>query len=329
MSFPDPPPPFTPPPFAANNDASDFWPHFPMNDEQSELFAQFEYPPFKRPRNFEESTRNAMPYPPMNQRIQPPFPPINNQSGKIFFKTRLCAKYKMGLCRNGANCNFAHGFDDMRKPPPNWQELVAGREEERGTGNWDDDQKIIHKLKLCKKFYNGEECPFGERCNFLHESPSKFRDDLGRYRESSAISIGTTGSPIRHSNDSDQIEGISNINGGLDLYRVNMTRASYWKTKLCTKWETTSQCPFGDKCHFAHGQAELQGPAIHTEGEVGFASSFPLKPLCPSANNDAASSSIANIATSIQEAKDKKPLKGKIPKKLNRIYADWIDDLSP
>jgi hypothetical protein len=26
-----------------------------------------------------------------------------------------------------------------------------------------------------------------------------------------------------------------------------------WKTRLCNKWETTGQCPFGDKCHFAHG----------------------------------------------------------------------------
>ncbi|KAK7251340.1 hypothetical protein RIF29_34442 [Crotalaria pallida] len=48
---------------------------------------------------------------------------------------------------------------------------LRGREsnEERPTGNWDDDQKIIHKMKLCKKCCNGEECPYGEKCSFLHE----------------------------------------------------------------------------------------------------------------------------------------------------------------
>jgi hypothetical protein len=30
-------------------------------------------------------------------------------------------------------------------------------------------------------------------------------------------------------------------------------RPPNWKTRLCNKWETTGQCPFGDKCHFAHG----------------------------------------------------------------------------
>ncbi|GLJ43555.1 hypothetical protein SUGI_0906100 [Cryptomeria japonica] len=32
----------------------------------------------------------------------------------------------------------------------------------------------------------------------------------------------------------------------------------YWKTRICNKWETTGHCPFGDKCHFSHGVAELQ-----------------------------------------------------------------------
>ncbi|GLJ46178.1 hypothetical protein SUGI_0972670 [Cryptomeria japonica] len=31
----------------------------------------------------------------------------------------------------------------------------------------------------------------------------------------------------------------------------------YWKTRICNKWETTGHFPFGDKCHFAHGVAEL------------------------------------------------------------------------
>lgn len=32
------------------------------------------------------------------------------------------------------------------------------------------------------------------------------------------------------------------------------------KTKLCNNWETSGQCPYGQKCHFAHGSQELQAP---------------------------------------------------------------------
>ncbi|MCI25727.1 zinc finger CCCH domain-containing protein 39-like, partial [Trifolium medium] len=77
------------------------------------------------------------------------------------------------------------------------------------VGNWDDDQKIIHKMKLCKKFYNGEQCPYGEKCSFLHEDPAKFRADSWKSRECSAISIGTVGSPKSFGDGSDNLEGNS------------------------------------------------------------------------------------------------------------------------
>lgn len=209
----------------------------------------------KRPRNFDEIQSNPRP--------NPPPPPVNKGTTNIFFKTRMCAKYKVGMCRNGEGCNFAHGSEDLRQPPPNWQELVgAPREDDHrpSSDNWDDDQKIIHKMKLCKKFYNGEECPYGDRCNFLHEERAKFRDDSWRFRETSAICIGTTtlstnGSSGPANGLANQQEAIRNVNVGVDP-RLIMNPV-YWKTKLCTKWEITGLCPFGEKCHFAHGLAGI------------------------------------------------------------------------
>uniref|UniRef100_A0A7N2RE89 C3H1-type domain-containing protein n=1 Tax=Quercus lobata TaxID=97700 RepID=A0A7N2RE89_QUELO len=32
-------------------------------------------------------------------------------------------------------------------------------------------------------------------------------------------------------------------------------KPSNWKTRICHKWELTGYCPFGSKCHFAHGVA--------------------------------------------------------------------------
>ncbi|XP_057967187.1 zinc finger CCCH domain-containing protein 39 [Malania oleifera] len=326
MSFPDPPPPFFPLPFAGGEGVG-FWPQFPMNNEQNHSHSQFDYPsPHKRPKNSDDNAANSMTYPPVNPRTHLSNPPVNKGTTNIFFKTRMCSKFIIGTCRNGENCKFAHGDEDMRKPPDNWQELVSGRSEDRGTGNWDDDQRIIHRMKLCKKFYNGEECPYGDRCNFLHEDPSKFRNDAGRFRESSAISIGTTGPPVVTECGSDQPEVNKPVTGGLDAFRVN-TKPVYWKTKLCTKFETTGQCPFGEKCHFAHGQAELQMSGGRAQGETGSASSISAKPI-PLPIIDI---SPANTGTEVfikEEEQGKKCFaKFKGPKKINRIYADWLDDL--
>jgi len=97
--------------------------------------------------------------------------PQSNSEGNIFYKTRICTKFIFGACRNGNNCNFAHGAEEIRQPPPNSQKLV---------GLCNEDKKIIHKMNLCKKYCNGEECPYGDNCKFLHEDPAQFR---GIYRK--------------------------------------------------------------------------------------------------------------------------------------------------
>ncbi|EOY30990.1 hypothetical protein QUC31_020004 [Theobroma cacao] len=317
----------------AGSDAIGIWPEFAMNDGQFDQHSEFEQqPPFKRPRHSEDSQSNVVHCLPTNSRM-PLNPPVNKGTSNIFFKTRMCAKFRLGTCRNGEGCNFAHGIEDLRQPPPNWQELVGGRDEERPSGNWDDDQKIIHRMKLCKKFYNGEECPYGDRCNFLHEDPSKFRDDMGRFRESSAISIGTTGPPGGHGTASDQSEGNRPLNSASsDAFRGNM-KPVYWKTKLCTKWETTGHCPFGEKCHFAHGQSELQGIGGRVDGDFGNTCSgltrtgSILTKVHNLPANDAPSVT-ASVPSLNEEAQAKKCLfKWKGPRKINSIYGDWLDDL--
>lgn len=43
--------------------------------------------------------------------------------GKMFFKTKLCCKFRAGTCPYITNCNFAHSIEELRRPPPNWQVL--------------------------------------------------------------------------------------------------------------------------------------------------------------------------------------------------------------
>lgn len=273
----------------------------PMNNEQVDLHSQSEsqsqsqsQPPhqlqtsLKRPRLVDDNLFNPVsPFPPTsnnNSWMVPSLnpPPVNKGTAKIFYKTRMCAKFRAGTCRNGEQCNFAHGIEDLRQPPSNWQEMVGPpvqdrdrdrerereRERERPSSvsvgnNWEDDQKIILRMKLCRKFCFGEECPYGDRCNFIHEDLSKFREDSGKMRESSAISVGTTAADppsVENGTGSNQIE--VNRQGGIPVPApMNINGGGggkiYWKTRLCMKFEITGQCTFGDNCNFAHGQAGM------------------------------------------------------------------------
>ncbi|KAJ9548678.1 hypothetical protein OSB04_021221 [Centaurea solstitialis] len=307
-----------------------------------------------RPRNNQPEKVNmnlpkSTPLPPAVPRTNPPILPVNRGTTHIFYKTRMCQKFLEGTCRNGDSCTFAHGADDLREPPPNWQELVkdnGNRGGGGGGGNWNEDQKIIHRMRICRKFYNTGECPYGEKCNFLHESPSKFKAesgaapvpmDMGRSRESSVINIQTVvdraqteAAHLLHRNG-DAVQ-VSSVTSDPDAVRASM-KATYWKTRMCSKWETTGQCMFGDKCHFAHGLAELNTAVGrveadgHAHGQPHGSFSVAPKPL----TNPMAEPVVTNSATSappvVQSGVVKESIRWKLAqKKLNRIYADWIDD---
>ncbi|CAM8940119.1 unnamed protein product [Rhodiola kirilowii] len=321
MSFPDSQSPFVPPGFDTSSDAITInaWPQYPVVSNQGyDHNIQFENPhSLKRPREEENQSDNVALMP---QKMPCSSARINTGINNIFFKTRVCAKFKLGLCRNGESCKFAHGVEDLRQPPPNWQELVGGREE-GGTGNWDDEQRIALKMKLCKKFSNGEVCPYGDKCNFLHEDPKRIRDDSVRFRESSAISIGAPLNAVSgHGGGLNQTD-LSISNAGSDAYRMNM-RTEHWKTKLCCKFESNGFCSFGDKCGFAHGLEELQRFVGRAEGIGPF--TLPVNPIV-GAPNYQASSTTNNAVINEQRTgmKDFSKLKGS--KKINRIYGDWID----
>ncbi|GAB2289223.1 hypothetical protein Dimus_023528 [Dionaea muscipula] len=356
MSFPDPQPPFmSSSPFPNSSmDPMGFWPS-QIPTGSTNQHAQFDIPPpFKRPKISEDGSSHSQFSGPMNSGIPQTNPPTNKSIGRIFYKTRVCYRFSKGGCPNGDNCNFAHGEMDLRKPPPNWEELVGHRPEDRGggvgggggggvsggnrdgNGTWDDnDDRSIQRMKICKKYYNGEECPYGERCNFIHrdppqkprEIPGRFRD--GGPRESAAISIGTTirpsvmqGTAVDH-----HFNGNRLVDPSADLSQGNM-RPVFYKTRICTKWEM-GVCPYGEKCHYAHGQAELQGHGHHRVGD-----SEPLNPTFVAVKSTPAPTIVPIIekienggALSNQEGQGKKCLvKWKTTKKINRIYADWIND---
>lgn len=65
----------------------------------------------------------------------------------------------MGFCRNGENYNLAHGIENMRQPPPNWQELVGDR--------------------LPKKIFLGEELQAARGRTAGGGEPTEWNDQIG------------------------------------------------------------------------------------------------------------------------------------------------------
>ncbi|MFQ6659764.1 hypothetical protein Gotur_028532 [Gossypium turneri] len=169
---------------------------------------------------------------------------LNSRSkaiGKMFFKTKLC-------------CNI----EELRRPPPNWQEIVAAQEEEKGiladpreefhipflgSNSFSGEAQRSYKGRHCKKFYTEEGCPCGDNCTFLHDEQSK-------NRESVAISLGPGGYGGGGGRGGGAASGVYGSGSNV--------KPSNWKTKICNKWELTGYCPFGNKCHFAHGVAEAK-----------------------------------------------------------------------
>ncbi|KAJ4917068.1 Zinc finger CCCH domain-containing protein 12 [Raphanus sativus] len=296
--------------------------------------------------------------------------------GKMFFKTKLCCKFRAGTCPYVTNCNFAHTVEELRRPPPNWQEIVAAAHEEERSGSGTptpttttttttaveprEEYQIpslvsstaeeggrSFKGRHCKKFYTEEGCPYGESCTFLH-------DEASRNRESVAISLGPGGyGGGGGAGGNSNVVVLGGGGGGGGGSGIDILKPSNWKTRICNKWEITGYCPFGAKCHFAHGAAELHrfgGGLVEGEGKDGGVSSNPdikqtgpnpkghsdttttlLSPGVVSHHADASYHSGVALQRASSAVTQKPGIrthqKWKGPAKISRIYGDWIDDV--
>ena len=137
----------------------------------------------------------------------------------------LCfTKFKLGTCTFSDRCHFAHGIEDLRKPPPGWEELAKTN---LSSG------KVVAEAprrssKPCRYFFEGN-CPYGERCTFSHGGQESQRYDGDQVVERSAVGVAGYGASSRPN----------------------------YKTRICARWEKGEICSYGEKCHFAHGQTGL------------------------------------------------------------------------
>ncbi|KAF9592247.1 hypothetical protein IFM89_012823 [Coptis chinensis] len=191
-----------------------------------------------------------------------------NQFGSGSGVVPECKRFKsVEGCPFGSNCRYRHVSADGRdslphslssggKPKPCmkffsvfvFQVWLCFRDSSFTLTSAYDDLEV--KI-CCVKGLSTSGCPYGESCHFLHYIPGGL-SSLGLapiVSLSAAPSITSRRKPVASIGDPS-----ATISG--------------FKTKLCNRFNTAEGCPFGDKCHFAHGESDLQLPKNQSQGNI-------------------------------------------------------------
>ncbi|KAL7134086.1 hypothetical protein ABFS83_11G003600 [Erythranthe nasuta] len=218
---------------------------------------------------------NLSPAPPSRSVHGPP-PPVQSHNGSApsAFKTKVCVRYKTAEgCKFGDSCNFAHGEWELGKPIPPSQEnprsVGPATNQTRYAPRVDPPPAVsfgasatakisvdaslagavigkggVNSKQICRQA--GVKLAVRD-----HETDPNLRNielegSFEQIQQASAMVrelIVNIGSAARaHAKGSGAMSG---------------STGNFLKTKLCEKFSKGS-CTFGDKCHFAHGAAELR-----------------------------------------------------------------------
>ncbi|KAJ2818936.1 hypothetical protein IWW50_005638, partial [Coemansia erecta] len=123
--------------------------------------------------------------------------------------------------------------------------------------------------KLCEKFEQDGECPYNHKCVFAHGHAEL------RVREPQ---------PQQQQQQPRNDEVHARNHGAPARFNAN----PLYKTRLCQRFSELGECPYGEKCQFAHGEAELrvslEQAAPRTPREPQFTPRTPTDQYAPRAD---------------------------------------------
>lgn len=168
------------------------------------------------------------------------------RASNVFFKTRVCNKWRAGACPYGDKCTYAHGEHELRYVPP---ELVAQLERAQAAA--------------------GGAGGGGGNGNGVRGAAQHDVQAAGTLRQQQGGDDGSPGSEARSGFSPPPPAG-----GGASGGR--------YKTRLCIKFMQTGFCSKASACTFAHGYDDLRHPGgngtMTQDGPVGYLSGGMMAP---------------------------------------------------
>ncbi|KAG0237775.1 nudix (nucleoside diphosphate linked moiety X)-type motif 2 [Mortierella sp. GBA43] len=99
--------------------------------------------------------------------------PHHSHADNPNYKTRLCERFEAEqYCPYHNKCTFAHGLAELRQRPANNDQqdkpVSAVQASYQNRARREVVENEFHKTRLCERFMNEGECPFGTRCTYAH-----------------------------------------------------------------------------------------------------------------------------------------------------------------
>jgi hypothetical protein len=136
----------------------------------------------------------------------------------------VCKHWLLGLCHHGMRCDYLHRLDRNKMPPCKHGKVCKIK-------NCPLKHMAEEELEECM-YYKQGFCYSGPKCNRRHEKRLPEECPMEAIFESL----------IQQANGKKQ--------------KINQPNDNY-KVTLCNHWLSTGNCEFGDGCHYAHGEYEI------------------------------------------------------------------------
>lgn len=142
--------------------------------------------------------------------------------------TVVCRHWLRALCMKGDNCEFLHQYDMSKMPECRWG--MECQVPECPFRHVPDEERVE-----CA-FYKQGFCSHGASCRYRHIKLAREEcPDTADFALQAKVA------------DEENVKR-----------RKAQPVNEFFKIAICKHWEKIGSCPFGDECHFAHGDTELR-----------------------------------------------------------------------
>ncbi|KAJ1898776.1 hypothetical protein LPJ71_006105, partial [Coemansia sp. S17] len=182
-----------------------------------------------------------------------------NENGASTWRTSrddaggIDGRFKKMSVNDGQRGPRNYGDRDQQPQQPaqgQWKEASGGGSSRDNSGSSQQrrpQDNPLYKTRLCEKFEQEGECPYNQKCVFAHGA--------AELREREIVPANEPRSNLNERQRdyaSPQSARVSQNPG------LKFNSNPLYKTRLCQRFTEQGDCPYNDKCQFAHGDQELR-----------------------------------------------------------------------